>query len=553
MGPFLAELYARALEAAQAQEWQDAVDLFSQILRFDPRYRDVADQLAEAGRQARLSALYAAAKQSLEAGHWAEALAQLDEILQIAPDYRDTRELHAHVGDKHELDRLYRQGVQRLEAGHQTGAIRFLEQVLDKDPEHARAAELLDVAQAEYEKARQQTELVEEGQLLDRRRSVRRRNILWGLVAVLVLALGVESYLLYRSSQAGMTAAASTTPAATSAVTATAIPDMPTLTTLPSALPSPSQESSTARPAVVTTRTPVSTPSPSPAATRSVPPPSGQIAFPRFDAARGTYDVHICRVDGSGCQLVAAEASQPQFLPDGDQLVVHSWKSDEKGLVLHVLSEQRIWRITDDLEAARPSVDFEGRSYVYHSRQETDRQPRLYRTYGTDTQPIYREGSIVLGWSPAWLPDGRILYSGCWQDSCGILLMRADGTYPHQVVAGIAETNPEAAPDGEHVVFMSQRDGNWEVYVVHVDGSGLRRLTKEPGSDGLPVWSPDGRHIAFVSDRDDQWAVWVMRPDGSGQRRLFSLGGSLDGEVRDAAAHETHGWVEERISWGPLP
>jgi Tol biopolymer transport system component len=100
---------------------------------------------------------------------------------------------------------------------------------------------------------------------------------------------------------------------------------------------------------------------------------------------------------------------------------------------------------------------------------------------------------------------------------------------------------------------MSFRDGNWEVYIVNVDGSGLRRLTSDPGNDGLPTWSPDGRTLAFVSDRSGQWEVWTTRPDGRSQRPLFPLGGALDGRVRDAAPHETHGWVEERISWAPLP
>jgi TolB protein len=155
------------------------------------------------------------------------------------------------------------------------------------------------------------------------------------------------------------------------------------------------------------------------------------------------------------------------------------------------------------------------------------------------------------------LPDGRILYSGCWQDDCGIIVTRSDGTHPRQVVAGASETNPEASPNGKQVAFMSRRDGNWEVYVARldggIDGGDPRRLTKDAANDGLPAWSPDGRYIAFVTDRDGEWAVWVMRPDGTGQRRLFDIGGPLDGRVRDAALHESHGWVEERISWSPLP
>jgi Tol biopolymer transport system component len=100
---------------------------------------------------------------------------------------------------------------------------------------------------------------------------------------------------------------------------------------------------------------------------------------------------------------------------------------------------------------------------------------------------------------------------------------------------------------------MSQRDDNWEIYVANLDGGGLQRLTRNPANDGLPAWSPDGRYIAFVSDREGGWAVWVMRPDGSDQRLLFRLGGPLGGQVQDAASHENLGWVEERISWAPLP
>jgi hypothetical protein len=280
---------------------------------------------------------------------------------------------------------------------------------------------------------------------------------------------------------------------------------------------------------------------------------SGQIAFPRFDQTRGTYDVYICSVNGSGCRMVVSQASQPDFLPGGSQIVVHSWKPDEKGLNLRSLSDPAIWRITDQIEAARPSVDFHGNSYLFHSRQESDRHPRLYRTHGIEVRPIKIEANTVLGQSPSWLPDQRILYSGCWQNACGILVMAGDGTSPRQVVAGSTETNPEASPDGRRIVFMSFRDGNWEVYIVNVDGSGLRRLTSDPGNDGLPTWSPDGRTLAFVSDRSGQWEVWTTRPDGRSQRPLFPLGGALDGRVRDAAPHETHGWVEERISWAPLP
>jgi Tol biopolymer transport system component len=289
------------------------------------------------------------------------------------------------------------------------------------------------------------------------------------------------------------------------------------------------------------------------------PAPSGQIAFPRYDPARRTYDAYVCRLDRSGqvedsaCRRVVAQASQPDFLPGGEQIVVHSWQPDNKGLAVHALNGRLVWRITGQIEAARPAVDFESQHYAYHSRQEADRQPRLYRTYGTETRPLSREASVVRGIAPSWTPDGQILYSGCLGDACGIILMQANGANPRQIVAGGTETNPEASPDGRHIAFMSQRDGNWEVYIAEADGSNMQRISRDPGNDGLPAWSPDGRYLAFVSDRDGDWAVWVVRADGRGLQRLFPIGGPLDGPVQGAALYEIHGWVEERISWGPLP
>ena len=88
---------------------------------------------------------------------------------------------------------------------------------------------------------------------------------------------------------------------------------------------------------------------------------------------------------------------------------------------------------------------------------------------------------------------------------------------------------------------MSNRAGNWEIYVMNVDGSGLKRLTNNSSIDGLPAWSPNGRSIAFVSDQGGAWGLWVMNADGSGRRKLFAIGGG--GLAFD--------WQHEQISWGP--
>ncbi len=64
---------------------------------------------------------------------------------------------------------------------------------------------------------------------------------------------------------------------------------------------------------------------------------------------------------------------------------------------------------------------------------------------------------------------------------------------------------------------MSDRDGDWEIYVMNSDGSEQTNLTNNPGGDYDPIWSPDGKKIAFEFDRDGNWEIYVMNADGSEQ------------------------------------
>ena len=73
------------------------------------------------------------------------------------------------------------------------------------------------------------------------------------------------------------------------------------------------------------------------------------------------------------------------------------------------------------------------------------------------------------------------------------------------------------APEKAQIAFISDRDGNFEIYVV--DAGGIKeplRLTNNPGSDRSPSWSPDGGKIVFHSDRHGNYEIYVMHADGVG-------------------------------------
>jgi len=102
------------------------------------------------------------------------------------------------------------------------------------------------------------------------------------------------------------------------------------------------------------------------------------------------------------------------------------------------------------------------------------------------------------------------------------------------------------SPDGQRIVFTSERDGDLDIYTMSVDGSDVRRLTNTLGYDGGPFYSPDGKlivyrayHPAEGAEADEYRALlakglvrpsrmelWLMNADGSGQRQISHLGGA---------------------------
>ena len=74
------------------------------------------------------------------------------------------------------------------------------------------------------------------------------------------------------------------------------------------------------------------------------------------------------------------------------------------------------------------------------------------------------------------------------------------------------------------IAFESDRDGNWEIYVMDADGTNVRQLTDNDHDDTSPGWSSDGKQIAFTSDRYGDDKVLVMDADGTNIRDLNQSG-----------------------------
>ena len=146
----------------------------------------------------------------------------------------------------------------------------------------------------------------------------------------------------------------------------------------------------------------------------------------------------------------------------------------------------------------------------------------------------------IYGYQPTWSPDGRkIAFLRRFSDPVArisnivvhIFVMNVDGTSQRQVTR-IDNFNESFSwsPDSSRIVFESDRDHpfsldinnpqQWELYVINADGTGVRRLTNSDQHSLWPAWSPDGKTIAYTTGASGSAAIYQMNPDGSGQTRL---------------------------------
>jgi len=123
--------------------------------------------------------------------------------------------------------------------------------------------------------------------------------------------------------------------------------------------------------------------------------------------------------------------------------------------------------------------------------------------------------------SIAYADGSKIAFVSVRDGNYEIYIMNVDGSGQTNLTNNSAiDLYPSFSPDGSKIAFESSRDGNDEIYIMNVDGSGQTRLTNNSAGDYSPSFSPDGSKIAFASNRDGNNEIYIMNVDGSGQTNL---------------------------------
>ncbi len=146
----------------------------------------------------------------------------------------------------------------------------------------------------------------------------------------------------------------------------------------------------------------------------------------------------------------------------------------------------------------------------------------------------------LIDWDPTWAPGGEqmvwLKMTG-FPPSVDMWLSKSDGSDSRKLTDdGATEMMPAWSPDGQKIAYVTDKDGQQNVYVMDVASGDVTRLSDHEVGDINPVWSTDGSQILFVAEQDIPLKTgtvqyYIVNADGS-DMRPFVAGDTFIGGLR---------------------